>query len=236
MKTIQLNKGYITKVSDCDYEWLSKYTWNAHIQNKGKCIYARAKIPELGKVKCLHSMILPAKAGYVVDHADTDSLNNQRSNLRYITNAENSLNTRIGVNNKSGCTGVSLEKLRNKYVAVIYINGKSKHLGRFDKFEDAKKARKDAEQKYYPGIIFGTENKVFIHKTQDVSIQDIVRKRKKKYRYTGARFDVNSNKWRSSITINKKQKHLGLFLTEKEAAQAYIAEFKKHFGVEPYKI
>lgn len=43
--------------------------------------------------------------------------------------------------NKSGVTGVSWDKKRNKFVSQIVILKKSIHLGRFDKFEDAVMAR-----------------------------------------------------------------------------------------------
>ena len=44
-------------------------------------------------------------------------------------------------------------KINNKYVAMIKVNSKVINLGRFDNEEDAIKARKDAELKYYPNTI-----------------------------------------------------------------------------------
>tara|TARA_R110002074_G_scaffold32337_1_gene90475 strand:+ start:140 stop:673 length:534 start_codon:yes stop_codon:yes gene_type:complete len=46
-------------------------------------------------------------------------------------------------------------------------------------------------------------------------------------KYIGVYWENSSNKWRSSIRINGKAKHLGLFTDEKEAAQAYQNELNK---------
>jgi hypothetical protein len=51
-------------------------------------------------------------------------------------------------NNKSGKTGVFLRD-DGRWVASISFKRKSTYLGLFDNFEDAVKAREDAEIKYY---------------------------------------------------------------------------------------
>ena len=55
--------------------------------------------------------------------------------------------------NTSGVTGVSYTKKINKWHAYIQIQGITKRLGYFKNFEDAVKARKDAEEKYYKPIL-----------------------------------------------------------------------------------
>lgn len=60
---------------------------------------------------------------------------------------------RIGKNNKSGIKGVSWSKQANKWSAEICLQGKLHHLGQFKKIEDAAKARKLAEEKYFEPII-----------------------------------------------------------------------------------
>lgn len=52
-------------------------------------------------------------------------------------------------NNTSGIKGVSWSKSRNKWVAQIQFKGKKYNLGRYDKKEDAMKARKEAEEKLH---------------------------------------------------------------------------------------
>ncbi|MBC2191631.1 hypothetical protein HCB44_04940 [Listeria sp. FSL L7-0229] len=55
--------------------------------------------------------------------------------------------------NKSGVTGVSYDKTRNRWVAQITFQGENKRLGRYIKKEDAIKARKEAEGKYFKPLI-----------------------------------------------------------------------------------
>ena len=49
-------------------------------------------------------------------------------------------------------------------------------------------------------------------------------------KYTGVYFIKTTNKWRATIRINKCFKHLGVFLTEEEAAFAYNKEASLQFG------
>ena len=84
-----------------------------------------------------------------IDHKNHDKMNNRKSNLRRANNSENAMNSELSSANTSGVTGVYHDKKRNKWIASIMFNYKNIHLGRFDKFEDAVKARKDAEEKYF---------------------------------------------------------------------------------------
>ncbi len=56
-------------------------------------------------------------------------------------------------NNTSGIKGVYWNSREQMWVARIGFKGKSIHLGRFAKIEDAEKARKEAEKKYFLPII-----------------------------------------------------------------------------------
>lgn len=49
-------------------------------------------------------------------------------------------------------------------------------------------------------------------------------------KYKGVHYSKARQKWRSQIMFNGKYIHLGYFLTEDEAGQAYNAAAKKHFG------
>jgi hypothetical protein len=77
-----------------------------------------------------------------VDHRDHNKTNNRKSNLRICTRSQNSMN-------RQNVVGVFWDKSRNKWLAQIKKNYKTIHLGRFDKFEDALKSRKEAEEKYF---------------------------------------------------------------------------------------
>lgn len=54
-------------------------------------------------------------------------------------------------NNSTGYTGISY--INNKYRVRIQVNHKSKHIGYFNDLQDAIKARKDSEEKYFKPIL-----------------------------------------------------------------------------------
>ena len=49
-------------------------------------------------------------------------------------------------------------------------------------------------------------------------------------KYKGVSWDKNKHKWRASIGIDRKTKHLGYFEDEKMAAKAYDKAAKEHRG------
>ena len=105
--------------------------------------YIRLKIR--GKKYFVHRLIMMAFLGesdQEVDHINRIRNDNRFENLRYCTGRENSLNKDLSDNAK----GYYWDK--NKWQATIRINGKSKHLGRFDTEEEAHQAFLDARELY----------------------------------------------------------------------------------------
>lgn len=90
----------------------------------------------------------PIPEGYEIDHIDHIPYHNQIENLRLVTHKENMRNASLSSRNKSGRTGVYWYKPNQKWLAYIRVDGKYHHLGYFEDFNDAVKAREDAEQKY----------------------------------------------------------------------------------------
>eukprot|EP01038_Epipyxis_sp_PR26KG_P011103 gene11103-14901_t len=76
-----------------------------------------------------------------VDHVDNNKLNNNISNLRWVSHSQNNMNKTKLCNNTSGVTGVSWNKRANKWTAKINIDGIKKHLGYFKSIEAAKQVR-----------------------------------------------------------------------------------------------
>lgn len=86
--------------------------------------------------------------GMEIDHINGNGLDNRIENLRLVSRVENGRNLKKKSTNKSGVTGVSWSKDRNKWVASIMVGGKTIYLGRFSSFDDAVSKRKSAEIKY----------------------------------------------------------------------------------------
>lgn len=145
MKIIKLTQGYNTIVDDADFQYLSKWKW---FYNKG---YVRRSDYSTGKlIKIyMHREIMKPPKGMVIDHIDSDKLNNQRSNLRICTHQQNQCNRKKYKNNKSGYKGVSFNKRDCKWVAGIGVGGMKKHLGSFTTAEEASKAYEQASIKLH---------------------------------------------------------------------------------------
>jgi len=60
---------------------------------------------------------------------------------------------RINKNNTSGVRGVTFLKKEQKWRAAIGFKNKNYYLGRYEKLEDAAKARKEAEERIYGGFL-----------------------------------------------------------------------------------
>jgi len=81
-----------------------------------------------------------------VDHIDINPLNNNLSNLRWATPAEQQQNRKKQANCSSHYKGVSFKKKNNKWEASIKINYKTIYLGQFQ-------TEQEAAQKYNDYII-----------------------------------------------------------------------------------
>ena len=83
-----------------------------------------------------------------VDHINGVRDDNRLSNLRAVSRHENTKNSSIRSDNKSGVTGVSWCRARSMWTVRIKADGKYKFLGYFDSKEDAIAIRLIAQQKY----------------------------------------------------------------------------------------
>ena len=145
MKILKITGGEVLLDND-DYERLKDYNWRVSDQG-----YAIRHVEQKGKqtnIK-LHSYILENQPGLSVDHIDRNPLNNQRSNLRLVTQREQVINRGMMKNNTSSVKGVVYHIRFHKWQAQIGHNNKMIFLGRFDDFDEAVTARKNAEKQYH---------------------------------------------------------------------------------------
>lgn len=84
-----------------------------------------------------------------IDHIDKNKLNNNITNLRWVSCSANILNSKLRTDNTTGHKGVYFVKRTKKWHARIKTNNKDKHLGFFNKIEDAIKARIEAENRFW---------------------------------------------------------------------------------------
>lgn len=82
MIEIPLTKGYSARIDDDCAELVSPYRWRALVQSHA--VYAIARLPSKDgrqRTLYLHRLIVGAKPGERVLHADKDGLNATRENL-----------------------------------------------------------------------------------------------------------------------------------------------------------
>jgi hypothetical protein len=133
-----------------DYDLIKDYCWR--YDNHG---YVITENPKTGSTLCLHRLVMNCNDPSLdVDHKNHPPRNeykkdNRKINLNIVTRSENLMNASLKTSNTSGITGVEFRKDSKKWRARICINGKTLNLGCFEDKEDAIRARKEAEIKYY---------------------------------------------------------------------------------------
>lgn len=91
--------------------------------------------------RSLHDYLFAHHDGFEIDHINLDTFDNRRCNIRYCTHQQNQMNQPLQKNNTSGVSGVSYYPPRHKFRARIKVSQHEIHLGYYDTFEDAVKAR-----------------------------------------------------------------------------------------------
>ena len=147
MKLIQLTQGQFAMVDDDVYDDLNKYKWYANSSNKYFRAIRNIRINGKYTTVKLHRVIMSAQKGDIIDHIDGDTLNNQRSNLRFCTNSQNQHNSKINSNSTTGYKGTTPHG--KGYKAQIQHNGKPVYLGSRSTPEEAYELYKEASKKYH---------------------------------------------------------------------------------------
>jgi hypothetical protein len=130
-----LTKGFMAMVSPEDAHLLT-IRWRAHLGSGNRGGYVTILSPGGGKF-ILSRVITNAPEGMKVDHANLDTMDNRRSNLRICTHAEN-------MRNRKGMRGRELPKgvcrAGTKFSAHIQVDGVNKYLGTYGTVEAASRA------------------------------------------------------------------------------------------------
>lgn len=127
-----LNSDLVAIVDDEDFEKVSTIKWRPVTSPYAKTFYA-ANQPLHG---FMHVFLIGKKAGMVTDHIDNNGLNNRRSNLRHVTQQQNTVRQRMRSDNTSGFRGVYRDE-RGWWIAQISTKDTTKRLGKFVTPEEA---------------------------------------------------------------------------------------------------
>lgn len=130
MREIALSNGGVALVDD-EFAHLDAWTWRRSMRG-----YAvrMIRMPGRGKYQLAtlsmhHCITGEPLGGFEVDHINGDQLNNQRSNLRIVTRAQNMWNTRKRSGMSSRYKGVSWKSSHKQWYARIQVHGEMMHLG-----------------------------------------------------------------------------------------------------------
>ncbi len=221
MMFIPLSQGLFTLVDDDVYEELSKFKWYVSHEGRNRMYAFRLDRENGNRHTRIHRVIMGAKPDKVVDHQDGNPLNNLRSNLRICTQWENGKNVGLRVNNTSGWKGVSWQKNRGYWQAIIRINGKMTGVGCFENPIHAAMAYNEAALEHHGEFA----------RLNSISPEDIVRygpprrfRQGDKLKATntsgisGVSWNKASQVWYAFIRYQGDRLYLGQFLTKWEAA------------------
>ena len=148
--TINSNKPFYFDLED--YDLIKQFTWSEH-NGYVKTTY------DADKFFLMHRLVMNITDPKIeIDHIGHNTLDNRKSKLRICEDGENHRNTKLASNNKSGVTGVYKEG--NKWRAFIWHN-KTIHLGTYSDINDAIKARKEAEDKYFKEFSYDNSMKLY---------------------------------------------------------------------------
>ena len=147
MRKIKLTQGKYALVDDDDYEWLNQWKWGTYLSH-GRWIVSR--VAPVNKKIFMGRLILDAPKGMLVDHANQNTLDNRRRNLRLATPSQNSRNKKLDRDSTSGYKGVSFNKEKQLYTVGISVErGKRISPGQFKSKVVAARIYDEAAIKYY---------------------------------------------------------------------------------------
>ncbi len=97
----------------------------------------------------LHRIIWIMETGeqpITIDHINHNRSDNRWCNIRNVSQKVNTYNQSLKSSNKSGHAGVMYDKVRKKWRSFIVVDNKQIYLGRFNKIDEAIKARVKSEK------------------------------------------------------------------------------------------
>lgn len=150
MKQIKLGRsGKFALVDDEDFETLNKVSWSIR-KYDGYAYRSFYKNRVRTNVR-MHRLIMGCVNGdgKIIDHKDRNPLNNQKSNLRFCTKSENTINAPGRKNSTSKYKGVSFCKMVKKWQVQVTVNCKLVYNDYFLSEKEAAIAYNEAAKKHH---------------------------------------------------------------------------------------
>lgn len=224
-------------VDDEDFNDLNQWKWSAQGVKNGNNFYAkRADRKKIivndehffsTKMISMHRYLMGVSdPNIIIDHIDGNGLNNQKNNLRACTTPDNLKNRRSKGTKTSKFKGVTQKGVSNQWVSHISVDKKRLYLGTYASEMDAAVAYNIAAKEHHGG--FANLNNVSLV-NNPIRIKTF-KTPNRSSAYRGVCFVKKSNKWQATIKVAGKNKHLGTFDIENDAAIAYNNASRDFFG------
>lgn len=150
MKEIPLTRGQVAIVDDEDFFRLSQFSWYA--RKSRLTYYANRTIKVNGRNRTIqmHREVLGLTDSKIYsDHIDGNGLNNQKSNLRPATCAQNLSNRGRPSRGNLPYKGIGFDNRYGNWYGVICCNYKKKRLGTYATPEEAARAYDKAARELF---------------------------------------------------------------------------------------
>lgn len=131
MRKVPVHLGYKALVDDEDFNLVINIAWH-RMANGG---YAAGRVSEHSPMLLMHRVIMNPPPGMQIDHIDHNPLNNQRSNLRIVTQSQNRMNMKKRRHDYKG-----IHPHGDRWKAIIKYRAKTIHIGVYDTPEEAARA------------------------------------------------------------------------------------------------
>lgn len=137
-RKVPLSRGLYAIVDAEDYEWVMQWRWTAPRRvgkKKSYVVTSHCLDPEQRPLQYvtlnLQHLVTQCERGFLLDHANRDTLDNRKHNIRPSTLEGNAQNKDRFSTNKSGYKGVWKCTHSDTYQTCINVNGQKINIGNF---------------------------------------------------------------------------------------------------------